>query len=76
LEDAGLLGAKPEKIPMKANVALMLTGSDPLKDLTHYRRLIGRLIYLTITRPDITYAINTLSQFMHKPQKHLFDITR
>lgn len=46
------LGAKPEKIPMEANVALMPTGSDPLKDPTRYRRLIGRLIYLTITRPE------------------------
>jgi hypothetical protein len=36
LEDVGLLGDKPEKIPMEANVALMPTGSDPLKDLTHY----------------------------------------
>jgi len=41
LEDAGLLGAKLEKIPMDANVALMPTGSDPLKDPTRYRRLIG-----------------------------------
>ncbi|XP_034197667.1 uncharacterized mitochondrial protein AtMg00810-like [Prunus dulcis] len=67
LEDAGLLGAKPTKIPMEANVALMPTGSDPLKDPTRYRRLVGRLIYLTITRPEITYAVNTLSQFMHEP---------
>ncbi|KAI5330645.1 hypothetical protein L3X38_030043 [Prunus dulcis] len=73
LEGAGLLGAKPEKIPMEANVSLMPTGSDPLKDPTRYRRLIGRLIYLTITRPEITYAVNTLSQFMHEPRKHHFD---
>jgi hypothetical protein len=76
LEDAGLLGAKPEKIPMDANVALMPTGSDPLKDPTCYRRLIGRLIYLTITRPEITYAVNTLSQFMHEPQNYHFDTAR
>ncbi|CAL2256842.1 unnamed protein product [Prunus armeniaca] len=74
LEDAGLLGAKPTKIPMQANVALMPTGSDPLKDPTCYRRLVGRLIYLTITRPEITYAVNTLSQFMHEPRMHHFEI--
>jgi hypothetical protein len=67
------LGAKPAKIPMEANVALMPTGSDPLKDPTRYRRFIGRLIYLTIRRPEIIYAVNTLSQFMHKPRKHLFN---
>lgn len=76
LEDAGLLGAKPTKIPIEANVALMPTGSDPLKDPTRYRRLVGRLIYLTITRPEITYAVNTLSQFMHEPRMHHFETAR
>ena len=70
-----LFGAKPEKIHMKANVALMSTWNDTLKDPTHYQRLIGILIYLTITRLEITYAINTLSQFMYEPQKHHFDTT-
>ena len=73
LEDAGLLGAKPEKIPMKTDVALMPTWSDLLKDHTCYRRLIERLIYLKITRLKITYAVNTLNQFMHRPRKHNFD---
>jgi len=76
LEDAGLLGAKPEKIPMDANVAFMPTGSYPFKDPIRYRRLIGRLIYLTITRLEITYVVNILSQFMHEPQKHHFDTAR
>jgi len=34
-----------------------------------YQRLIERLIYLSHTRPDISYAVNTLSQFMHSPSK-------
>ena len=71
-----MFGAKPKKIPMDANVALIPIGSDPLKDPTCYRRLIGQLIYLTIIRLEITYAMNTLSQFMHEPQKHHFDTAR
>ncbi|KAK6148271.1 hypothetical protein DH2020_019183 [Rehmannia glutinosa] len=39
-----------------------------IKDVTSYRRLVGKLIYLSITRPDITYAVNILSQFMDKPE--------
>ena len=76
LEDAGLLGSKPKKISMDTNVALMPIRSNPLTGPTCYRRLIGRLIYLTITRPEITYVVNTLSQFMHDPQKHHFDTAR
>lgn len=44
----------------------------PISDPSQYRRLIGRLLYLTITRPDIAYAVNRLSQFVTNPkQPHL-----
>lgn len=39
-----------------------------LPDASTYKRLFGRLIYLTITRPDICYAVQVLSQFMHAPK--------
>ncbi|XP_061996671.1 uncharacterized mitochondrial protein AtMg00810-like [Rosa rugosa] len=39
----------------------------PLKDPTMYRSIVGALQYLTFTRPDIAYAVNTVCQFMTKP---------
>ncbi|XP_039165385.1 uncharacterized mitochondrial protein AtMg00810-like [Eucalyptus grandis] len=49
------------------------SSDDPLlKDPTSYQRLVGKLIYFTMTRPDICYVVQTLSQFMHSPkQSHM-----
>ena len=67
LDDSGLLGAKPVAFPIEQHLTLSTTYSAPLRNPSVYRRLIGRLIYLTITRPDITYSVHILSQFMHNP---------
>jgi hypothetical protein len=67
LEDAGLLGTKPSSIPFHPNTKLSSTSGAPLDDPSSYRRLIGRLLYLTHTRPDISFAVQHLSQFVSKP---------
>lgn len=65
LEDARLLGCKPSSVPMDPVVHLSI--DNPLDTSTPYRELISHLLYLTITRPDNTFAVNKLSQFLSKP---------
>lgn len=57
LKSAGLLAAKPASVPLQPNHKLMQTNVDSSKDPTFYRQLVGRFIYLTNTRPDISYAV-------------------
>ena len=63
-----MLGAAPIDTPMERGLKLS-DKSDLLKDQGRYRRLVGRLIYLTVSRPDITYAVHVLSRFMHQSRK-------
>ena len=54
-------GCKLAKTPMKQDLRLSKLEGEELKDPSSYKRLIGRLLYLTITRPDITFAVHKLS---------------
>jgi hypothetical protein len=67
LNDSGLLGSKPAATPLDPSIKLHQDGGKPFDDIASYRRLIGRLLYLTNTRPDISFATQQLSQFLHKP---------
>ncbi|XP_068658017.1 uncharacterized mitochondrial protein AtMg00240-like [Aristolochia californica] len=55
---------------MEVNVKYRKDEETLLNDLTIYRRLVGSLIYLTTIRPDISYAVHKVSQFMASP-RHL-----
>ena len=67
LKEGGVLNCKPYKLPMDPNLKLQADIGSPLQDPEVYRRFIGKLIYLTVTRPDICYTIQLLSQFMQSP---------
>lgn len=68
LKETGKLGAKPANVPMDYNHKVV-QNDEPLENIGVFQRLVGKLIYLTITRPDITYAVSYVSQFMQKPMK-------
>jgi Reverse transcriptase (RNA-dependent DNA polymerase) len=73
IAECGLLGAKPMPTPMEQNHNLAKATGDLMKDPERYRRLVGRLIYLTITRPELCYAVHTLAQFMQSPLQTHYD---
>lgn len=62
---------------MEQNLKLSKDDGALISDPTVYRRLIGRLLYLTITRPYLAYSVQHLSQFMDKPcQPHMDAVNR
>ena len=67
IAEAGLLGSKPSAVPIELNHKLGSATGHLFANPEQYRRLVGRFIYLTISRPDLSYAVHILSQFMQKP---------
>ncbi|PON59888.1 hypothetical protein PanWU01x14_156070 [Parasponia andersonii] len=67
LKEAGTLGSKPAATPIDQNHRLRLNNKGNLVDKGRYQRLVGKLIYLSHTRPDIAYSVRIVSQFMHSP---------
>ena len=67
LTKANMLHTKPVATPLPTSLKLLLNSGEPLADPGEYRWLVGSPQYLALTRPDISYAVNRLSQFMHRP---------
>jgi hypothetical protein len=67
LSKASLTDNKTCTSPLEPNIRLLATGGESLSNVTLYRQLVGSLIYLTITHPDISYAVHLVSQFMSAP---------
>lgn len=62
-----MMTAKPVATPMCSSSSLSIHSVVALEDGSEYRVVVGSLQYLLLTRPDVAYAVNKLSQFMHRP---------
>ena len=63
-----MMDYKAMATPMASNLKLLSDASTEKIDATMYRHMIGSLMHLTNTRPDICFAVNTLSQFLTNPR--------
>ncbi|GJT67392.1 ribonuclease H-like domain-containing protein [Tanacetum coccineum] len=72
LYEYGMLACKPAKTPLMSKLIISNEAIENgliLDNITDYQKLMGKLIYLTNTRPDISYVVHCLSQFMDSPLK-------
>uniref|UniRef100_A0A2N9G7K3 CCHC-type domain-containing protein n=1 Tax=Fagus sylvatica TaxID=28930 RepID=A0A2N9G7K3_FAGSY len=67
LSRTGLTDTKVVSTPLEMNARLTPLDGTPLNDATLYRQLVGSLVYLTVTRPDIAHAVHLVSQFLSAP---------
>ncbi|XP_049931235.1 retrovirus-related Pol polyprotein from transposon RE1 isoform X2 [Nymphaea colorata] len=72
LQETGMLGCRPASTPMDINTRLYDDDTEDV-DARQYRGIVGKLLYITVTRPDIAYAVSRVSQFMDKPKKVHWD---
>jgi hypothetical protein len=80
LDRASLTDHRTAETPMELNVHLVATDGEHLEDLTRYRHIVGSLVYIDVTRPDISYSVHIMSQFVSAPTQihysHLLRILR
>ena len=68
LSRAGLTDSKTVDTPVELNVHLTPSGGKPFSNPSLYKRLVGSLVYLTVTHPDISCAIHQVSQYLSTPR--------
>jgi hypothetical protein len=76
LSKYGMVSYKPISVPLNQNGKLSADAGEVLEDATLYRKIVGSLIYMTITRPDLNYTVGLESQFMQVPRKPHLDGVR
>ncbi|RDX99830.1 hypothetical protein CR513_17073, partial [Mucuna pruriens] len=76
LKETGKLGCKTSGVPIEQNHRIGCKES-PTIEKSQYQRLVGKLICLSHTRPNIAYVVSVVNQFMHDPrERHLQVVER
>jgi len=70
LHKTNLLDSKSQPTPMVSGLKLTIDGSFSVQHLTHYRSIVRALQYIIVIRPEISFSVNKVYQFMHRPQEH------
>jgi len=65
-----MFGSKPQPTPMISTTRLTRDGSTAFEDPYLYRSIVGGLQYIIVARPELSYVVNRVCQFMHSPQDH------
>ena len=73
LTETDMLNCKPVETPIEMNHKLIIQKNQTPTNKERYQRLVGRLIYLSYTRPDIAYVVSVVSQFRHAPSEEHMD---
>lgn len=76
LQRFGMLDYKPFLTLMEMNIKMCAHGGKDINEATMYRKLVGSLIYLTLTRLDISYAVGVISRYMQNPKKSHLQVVR
>ncbi|RVW36637.1 Retrovirus-related Pol polyprotein from transposon RE1 [Vitis vinifera] len=77
LQETGMSGCQPVNTPTEEGLKLCVESNQVSTDKGRYQRLVGRLMYLAHTRPDLAYALSVVSQYMHNPgEQHMNAVMR
>jgi hypothetical protein len=74
LKETRKLGCKPASTTMDSKCKLNIEDGKPLENINQFQRLVGKLIYLTMNKPDISYSISQINKFMHSPRTSYLDV--
>ncbi|RVW93163.1 Protochlorophyllide reductase, chloroplastic [Vitis vinifera] len=77
LQETGMSGCQPVNTPIEEGLKLCNEPNQVSTDKGRYQRLVGKLMYLAHTRPDLAYALSVVSQYMHNPgEQHMNAVMR